>query len=176
MFVSTALLTLLSFTNILTLLHYFLFGMAQLRRINTSLCVWGRTAERPGDRHMAPITPNADDSGGEGSEHHWRRLPQQRRALAGAPQFTASLPPSLVSNTRTLHSWTVHAAGFFTMLQEVSVRSNQSLPVSPSAALWPTVHVTVSHAKTWPQLFGQPVRGSFQCICIFLVVITMVSH
>lgn len=113
MFVPTALLSLLSITTVLTLLRYFLFGMAQTRRSNTTVYVCERTGERPGDCHVAPINPNADHLGSEESEHYWRMLLQHCTALTGAPQFTASFPPSFVNNTRTLHSWTSHIAAFY---------------------------------------------------------------
>lgn len=87
------LLSLVSFTTVLTLLHYFLFGMAQTGRINIIVYVCGRTGERPGDCHVAPINPNADHLGSEDSEHYWRVLLQHCTALAGAPQLTASFPP-----------------------------------------------------------------------------------
>lgn len=140
MFVPTALLSLLSFTTALTLLHYCLFGMAQMRRINITVYVCGRTGERPGDGHVAPISPNADHLGSEESKHYGRMLSQHCTALAGAPQLTASFPPSLVNYTRTLHSWTAHIAVFHDAPKDrKKVRSSQLPLQPPSAALQPIV-------------------------------------
>jgi len=65
---------------------------------------------------------------------------------------------------------------FLTMIQGTSQKQPASTASSFSCPPAYCAHMTASHAKTWSQLFGQPVRGSFQCICIFLVVITTVSH
>lgn len=138
MFAPTALLSLLSFMTVLTLLRYFLFAMAQMRRINTTVYACGRTGERPGNCHVAPINPDADHLGSEESEHYWRMLLQHYRALAGAPQFTASFPPSLVNNNfALLHS--PHSS-FTRCYKKAPVRSSQLPPQAPSAALQPTVH------------------------------------
>lgn len=135
----------------------------------------GRTGERPGDHRMAPITPRADPwelwevsttgGGCHSTAELWLVHPSSQHPF-----------PHLWLVTQELCTRGQPTQQIFPMLQKVPVRSNQSLPQAPAAALQPTAHVTVSRAKTWSQLFGQPVRGSFQCICIFLVVITMVSH
>ena len=59
---------------------------------------------------LAPINPNADHLGSEESQRYWRMPFQHCRALAGALQLTASSPPALVNNTRTLPFWTAHTA------------------------------------------------------------------
>lgn len=176
MFLPTALLSLLSFRTVLTLLHCFLFGKAQMRRINTTVHVCGRTGERPGDFHVAPINPNGDHLGSEGNEHYWRMALEHYRALAGAPQFTASFPPSLVSNTGSLCPWTAHIAVLHDVPKrhpsEVASFHHKLLQLPASLLL---ARGCITRQNLVPVVWTAS-RGSFQCICIFLVVITMVSH
>lgn len=160
---------------LLTQLRYFLFGLAHTRRNNSTVCACGRTGERPGDCHVAPIHPNTGHLGSEGSEHSCRMLFQHCRALPGTPQVTASLLPSLFNNT-TSCSRVAHVAVFHNAPQVTSQKQAASTAGSFSCPPASCACTALSQAQVWSQLFGQPVRGSFQCVCIFLVAITMVSQ
>lgn len=173
MFVPTALLSLLFFATILTLLHCFLFGMAE-RRSNTTLCWEKRQEGGQGTAVEQSINPKCRSLRKWGK---WALLEGAVTALQSsgwcAPVHSI-LSCSLVNkNLVLLDSPQSSFSQCSERHQSEGASFHCKLLHCPPAYYIP---MTQPHAKPWSQSFGQPVRGIFQCVCIVFIVITMVSH
>lgn len=141
------------YSAVLTLLHYFLFGLARTRRNNTTVYVWERTGGRPGGCHVALINPHMDDLGSEESKYYWRTPLQHCRVLPGALQTTESF-----SHLHLITKLALLGAPCNSFLQKATQSAEVSSFNCPPAYC---IRTSLPQAKPWPQLFGQPVRAVF---------------
>lgn len=162
MFLPTALLSLLSFTTVLNLLHCFLLGMAETRS-NTTLYVGGRTGERAGDCRVVSINPKCRSLREWGK---WALLEDALTALQSSGWCTpvhSTLTPSLGNKNLALLD-----SPRSSFSQKTPVRRSQLPLQAPSAALQPNTCPWLCHMpKLCPKCLNSQSGASFNAFVSF---------